>query len=121
MSYSSARFAGEAAETLEAAQRHKLATIADRVAGAATVLEIGCGWGSMAATLAARGAKVTAISLSDEQLAYARERQPAGIDFRKIDYRDVEGCFDAVVSVEMARPRRCRSPRPAGHRRTGRR
>lgn len=45
---------------------------------------------------------VTAISLSDEQLAWARERQSSAIDFRKVqDYRDVTGQFDAVVSVEM--------------------
>ncbi|HQQ09313.1 MAG TPA: class I SAM-dependent methyltransferase, partial [Novosphingobium sp.] len=44
---------------------------------------------------------VTAISLSDEQLAWARERQSSAIDFRKQDYRDVTGQFDAVVSVEM--------------------
>jgi cyclopropane-fatty-acyl-phospholipid synthase len=101
MSYSSARFATGADEPLEAAQRRKLASIADRVAGAETVLEIGCGWGSLAATLAARGAKVTAISLSDEQLSWARRHHPAAIDFRKLDYRDAAGRFDAVVSVEM--------------------
>jgi cyclopropane-fatty-acyl-phospholipid synthase len=65
------------------------------------VLEIGCGWGGMAAALAERGVHVTAISLSDAQLAWARDRQPATIDFRKLDYRDVTGQFDAVVSVEM--------------------
>jgi cyclopropane-fatty-acyl-phospholipid synthase len=101
MSYSSGRFSGDPDERLEAAQRRKMATIADRVGDAATVLEIGCGWGSMAAALAGRGARVTAISLSDAQLAWAREHQPAGIDFRKLDYRDVTGRFDAVVSVEM--------------------
>jgi cyclopropane-fatty-acyl-phospholipid synthase len=100
MSYSSARFAGEA-DDLEAAQRRKIASVADRVAGAETVLEIGCGWGSLAAELAARGSRVTAISLSDEQLAWARERGLPGVDFRKIDYRDMTGAFDAIVSVEM--------------------
>ncbi len=44
---------------------------------------------------------MTAISLSDEQLAWARMHQPAGIEFRKQDYRDAAGQFDAVVSVEM--------------------
>ena len=44
---------------------------------------------------------MTAISLSDEQLAWAREHQSSDIDFRKQDYRDVTGQFDAVVSVEM--------------------
>ena len=104
MSYSSARFAGGSAD-LESAQHRKIATIADRVAGAQTVLEIGCGWGSLAAELAARGSQVTAISLSDEQLAWARQNHspqgPGGIDFRKADYRDMTGPFDAIVSVEM--------------------
>lgn len=100
MSYSSARFDQGAAD-LEAAQRRKIASIADRVTSADTVLEIGCGWGSLAAELAARGSKVTAISLSDEQLAWARQRQIAGADFRHVDYRDVAGQFDGIVSVEM--------------------
>ena len=98
--YSSARF-GSGAESLEGAQRAKLDTIAERVAGAQSVLEIGCGWGALAARLAADGAAVTAISLSEQQLAWARAHQPAGIDFRHQDYRDVAGQFDAVVSVEM--------------------
>ena len=100
MSYSSARFDGEALD-LEAAQRRKIASVADRVAGARSVLEIGCGWGSLAAELAGRGSEVTAISLSDEQLAWARRHQAPVIDFRKADYRDMTGQFDAIVSVEM--------------------
>ena len=50
--------------------------------------------------IAARGAQVTAISLSDEQLAWARSHHP-GPDFRHQDYRDTSGQFDAIVSVEM--------------------
>jgi cyclopropane-fatty-acyl-phospholipid synthase len=102
MVYSSARFADPHSRDLASAQQHKLATIADRVAGANSVLEIGCGWGAMARRLADRGAEVTAISLSDEQLAEARARHGgAGVAFRKVDYRDVSGRFDAIVSVEM--------------------
>ena len=100
MNYSSARF-DSAAQTLETAQQRKIDSIAQRVAGASAVLEIGCGWGSLSGHLAEQGMAVTAISLSDEQLAWARERQPASIDFRKQDYRDVAGQYDAVVSVEM--------------------
>lgn len=101
MSYSSARFA-EASASLEAAQQRKLATIAERVAGAETLLEIGCGWGALARQLAEQGAAVTAISLSDEQLAWARRHNGVpGTEFRKQDYRDVTGQFDAVASVEM--------------------
>lgn len=100
MSYSSGRFDTDTAD-LEAGQHRKIASVADRVAGAETVLEIGCGWGSLAAELAGRGASVTAISLSDEQLAWARERAIPGVDFRHADYRDMTGPFDAIVSVEM--------------------
>jgi cyclopropane-fatty-acyl-phospholipid synthase len=101
MSYSSALF-GVSDEPLETAQHRKLDAIADRVAGAGDVLEIGCGWGSLAATLADRGAQVTAISLSDEQLAWAEEqRGDRAITYRKQDYRDVDAQFDGIVSVEM--------------------
>jgi cyclopropane-fatty-acyl-phospholipid synthase len=104
MSYSSARFEG--AEDLEAAQQRKIDSIAARIDGARSVLEIGCGWGALARRLARNGAAVTAISLSDAQLGWARHQSSggspdSGIDFRKQDYRDVAGQFDAVVSVEM--------------------
>ncbi len=103
MRYSCALFGTEPGD-LEGAQRRKIAAMAARVSpgGAApgTVLEIGCGWGSLARALADHGAQVTAISLSDEQLAWARETH-GGIDFRKQDYRDVAGQFDGVVSAEM--------------------
>lgn len=71
------------------------------------VLDIGCGWGGLAMTLAEdAGARVTGVTLSDEQLAVARERARARgladrVDFRKQDYRDVEGTFDRIVSVGM--------------------
>jgi cyclopropane-fatty-acyl-phospholipid synthase len=101
MSYSSARFDG-GAEDLQAAQQRKIETIAARLEGAKSVLEIGCGWGALATHLADKGADVTAISLSDEQLAYARHRHAGSrIDFRKQDYRDVTGQFDGIASVEM--------------------
>ncbi|MCB2046645.1 MAG: class I SAM-dependent methyltransferase [Novosphingobium sp.] len=100
MCYSSARFAP--GDTLEKAQERKLETISARLDGAREVLEIGCGWGALARHLADGGAHVTAISLSDEQLAFARKRHAgASIEFRKQDYRDVHAQFDGVVSVEM--------------------
>ncbi len=99
MTYSSAVF--DKGGTLEEAQHRKWALLAERVGMPETVLEIGCGWGGLADFLARRGAEVTAISLSDEQLAWARERQSPSVAFQKQDYRDVAGPFDAVVSVEM--------------------
>jgi cyclopropane-fatty-acyl-phospholipid synthase len=100
MCYSSARF--EPGDTLEEAQRRKLDSIASRLQGARDVLEVGCGWGALARHLGDGGAQVTAISLSDEQLAFARQRHAgAAIEFCKQDYRDVQGQFDGIVSVEM--------------------
>ncbi|MEM7664315.1 MAG: cyclopropane-fatty-acyl-phospholipid synthase family protein [Pseudomonadota bacterium] len=99
MTYSSGIGLGE--DGLEAAQARKLASISDRLGAPATALEIGCGWGAMADHLARQSTNVTAISLSDEQLAYARAHSSPNIDFRRQDYRDVSGQFDAIVSVEM--------------------
>jgi cyclopropane-fatty-acyl-phospholipid synthase len=104
MSYSSARFDGEvetSEQGLEAAQQRKIASIAARLEGAQTLLEIGCGWGALARHFAAKGAAVTGISLSDEQLEWARNHSGVGIEFRKQDYRDVAGQYDAIASVEM--------------------
>lgn len=72
-----------------------------------SVLDIGSGWGGLALTLAEdAGARVTGVTLSDEQLAVARERAESRgladrVGFRKQDYRDVEGTFDRIVSVGM--------------------
>ena len=102
MSYSSAYRWGE--DGLEPAQRRKWARLAERLGKPETLLEIGCGWGALSGFFAERGAKVTGISLSDEQLEWCRERHP-GVDFHKQDYRDCgknsAEQFDAIVSVEM--------------------
>lgn len=108
MTYSSAYFTSED-ETLEQAQLAKYRRVADLagVTEGASVLEIGCGWGGFA-ELAAReyGASVTGITLSNEQLKYARRRiADAGLDnrvgFRFEDYRDTSGQYDHVCSIEM--------------------
>ena len=98
MSYSSAWRWG--ADGLEAGQRRKWERLSERLGEPETLLEIGCGWGALASHFAARGSQVTAISLSDEQLAWARDHHPR-VRFLKQDYRDTAGQFDAVVSVEM--------------------
>jgi cyclopropane-fatty-acyl-phospholipid synthase len=108
MLYSSALF-DTTTPSLEAAQARKLDRIADLLAldGGERVLEIGCGWGALAAHLAERGAgRVTGITLSPSQLAWARdvvaERGLADrVDLRLQDYRDVAETFDRVVSIEM--------------------
>lgn len=92
---------------LDCAQSGKVAAIIERLrlAEGDKVLEIGCGWGTLAAFMAShQGVHVDAISLSDEQLAYARTRwklEAGSVDFRKQDYRDVHGRYDAIASVEM--------------------
>lgn len=71
------------------------------------VLDIGCGWGGMALTLARDHAvQVTGVTLSEEQLKVAQDRAAkAGladrVAFRLLDYRKVEGPFDRIVSVGM--------------------
>ncbi|MEO9462862.1 MAG: cyclopropane-fatty-acyl-phospholipid synthase family protein [Marinomonas sp.] len=100
MTYSSA-LKLEAGAELEEAQRTKWEALANRLGNPAEVLEIGCGWGGLAGHLADKGAHVTAISLSEEQLAFARREHPDHITFLKQDYRDTSGEFDAIVSVEM--------------------
>lgn len=95
--------------TLEAAQAAKKAHIARKllIRPGMRVLDIGCGWGGMALTLARdHGAQVTGITLSEEQLAIARERaRKAGldgqVDFRLADYRTIDEEFDRIVSVGM--------------------
>lgn len=102
MSYSSAIFADEK-NSLEEAQRKKIAAIAQRLSTQRgdSVLEIGCGWGALSGNLARdHGLEVTGISLSDEQTAWARDHHPEA-QFLIQDYRDVAGQYDAIASVEM--------------------
>ena len=112
MSYSCAWFDDSgpiaAATGLEEAQLRKIDGILDLagVQAGTRVLEIGCGWGSLAIRAAQRGARVTAITLSREQARLARERvATAGLsglaEVRVQDYREVDAEYDAIVSVEM--------------------
>ncbi|MDX2306846.1 MAG: cyclopropane-fatty-acyl-phospholipid synthase family protein [Hyphomicrobium sp.] len=107
MTYSSALFDGHDLD-LETAQEAKYAAVLSAlgVKAGERVLEIGCGWGGMAERIARTGADVTAITVSAEQLAFARDRfEAAGlgdrIDARFEDYRDVKGAFARIVSIEM--------------------
>ncbi|MBN8849068.1 MAG: class I SAM-dependent methyltransferase [Sphingomonas sp.] len=102
LTYSSAIFAP--GDTLEQAQRRKLAAILSRtgIGPGETLLEIGCGWGSFALAAAEAGASVHVITLSAEQKAVV-ERRAAGlpVTVTLTDYRDVTGSYDAVASIEM--------------------
>ncbi len=108
MQYSCAYFA-RPDMTLEEAQAAKKAHIADKltIEPGMTVLDIGCGWGGLAMTLARDyGAQVTGVTLSVEQLALARDRVAAAglegqVRLELTDYRDLAGPFDRIVSVGM--------------------
>ena len=107
MTYSAALFAAPG-EPFEEAQARKYQQVLDRLGAppGAHILEIGCGWGGFAEHAARRGYRVTGITLSRQQLAYARERiAAAGLDdrveLRLQDYRDVVETYDHVVSIEM--------------------
>ncbi len=108
MTYSSGLFADQQTP-LDEAQQAKYARIA-KVAGLQygdSVLEIGCGWGGFAIYAARHfGCRVTALTVSQAQAEWARRAVAAEglsekIEIRLQDYRDVDGTFDRVVSIEM--------------------
>ena len=106
MTYSSARF--EPGDTLEQAQRRKVAMLLDRLAlkPGDRLLEIGCGWGTLAIEAAKRGVEVVGLTLSAEQKSWADKKIAAAqlsdrIQIRLQDYREIGERFDAVASVEM--------------------
>ena len=112
MTYSSALFSEtgrvDDGEPLADAQRRKIDRLLDRagVREGSRVLEIGTGWGELAIRAAARGATVRSVTLSTEQQDLAAQRiaaagysEVAQVDL--LDYRLVDGEYDAVVSVEM--------------------
>lgn len=108
MTYSAALFSRPELSLFEAQQTkyRRIAQLLDLQPGQ-SVLEIGCGWGGFA-ELAAReyGAQVFGITLSREQLEFAQQRiQNAGLQdqcqFSLTDYRDLQGQFDHIVSIEM--------------------
>jgi cyclopropane-fatty-acyl-phospholipid synthase len=108
MTYSSAWF-GAGATDLPGAQRDKYRRLAREIGlkPGDHVLEIGCGWGGFAELAATEfGARVTGLTLSDEQHAYAiRRMAEAGLSDRVTiklqDYRDETGSYDAIASIEM--------------------
>ena len=103
MSYSCGYWAE--ANTLEEAQRAKLDLICRKLQlqPGDRLLDIGCGWGGLAAFAATNyGADVTGVTVSQEQQALARERcagLPVKIEL--LDYRKLQGQFDKIVSVGM--------------------
>ena len=114
MNYSSAWFGGDHGKSMREAQDAKVRR-ALRMAGVRAgdrVLEIGCGWGALAEMATTEfGASVTGVTLSTEQLEFARQRMQAvqakgnttaAVDLRLQDYRDIDdGPYDAICSIEM--------------------
>ena len=108
MTYSSAIFE-DVSESMVVAQRRKYMRLAEKLelTKGDCVLEIGCGWGGFAEIAAAEfGCKVVCLTLSNEQAAFARERMVRKglshlVEIRIQDYRDVEGSFDKIASIEM--------------------
>ncbi|PZQ72260.1 MAG: SAM-dependent methyltransferase [Variovorax paradoxus] len=115
MNYSSALFGGDRGQPMAQAQKAKVRRTL-QLAGVRPgdrVLEIGCGWGALAEMATTEfGASVTGVTLSHEQLAFARDRLaglgvgPERADLRLQDYRDItlpagDAGYDAVCSIEM--------------------
>lgn len=108
MTYSSAKFE-TAGQSLSDAQRNKYASLAHRIGLKPEhhLLEIGCGWGGFAEYAAKEiGCRVTGITISREQHDFAKARiAKAGLadkaEIRLEDYRDTQGTFDRIVSIEM--------------------
>ena len=94
---------------LERAQLAKYRLLAAKagVRPGSHVLEIGCGWGGFAEVAASEfGCRVTGVTISREQAAYARERMARAdladrVSIQLMDYRDINGVYDSVVSIEM--------------------
>jgi cyclopropane-fatty-acyl-phospholipid synthase len=107
MTYSAAVFTS-ADTDLTRAQLRKIDSVLDAagVRAGSEVIEIGTGWGALAVRAAQRGATVTTLTLSVEQARFAQRRAAdAGVAHRVRvllqDYREAQGRYDAVVSVEM--------------------
>jgi cyclopropane-fatty-acyl-phospholipid synthase len=108
MTYSCAHFSSPD-QSLESAQTEKYDKLCRKLQLTPSdhVLEIGGGWGGFAVHAARNyGCRVTSITISQEQLKYAKDRVAAEglsnqIDFQLIDYRNVTGKFDKIVSIEM--------------------
>jgi cyclopropane-fatty-acyl-phospholipid synthase len=72
-----------------------------RLGAGERTLEIGCGWGGFAEHASAEGRDVTGVTISRNQHSYAEARLDGRADIQLRDYRDIEGKFDNIVSIEM--------------------
>ena len=100
MTYSSAMFAAGDNDLMRA-QNRKYDRILNRLGEAENVLEVGCGWGGFAERAADSGRNVTGLTISRSQKGYADARLDGRADIRLQDYRDSDGRYDGIVSIEM--------------------
>ena len=108
MTYSSARYEQPGQPLIEA-QRNKYLSLTRQIDLQPDhhILEIGCGWGGFAEFVVKEiGAKVTGVTISPSQYEFARKRLfdlglAERVDIRLVDYRDIQGSFDRVASIEM--------------------
>lgn len=100
MTYSSGLFdAGDS--DLSRAQTRKNARALSRLSDGARTLEIGCGWGGFAEAATEEGRDVTGVTISRNQHSFAECRLDGRADIQLRDYRDIDGKFDNIVSIEM--------------------
>ncbi|MCE8510465.1 class I SAM-dependent methyltransferase [Ruegeria pomeroyi] len=100
MTYSSGLF-GPDGDDLAQAQTRKNARILSRLGAGERVLEIGCGWGGFAEQASSEGRDVTGVTISRNQHSYAESRLDGRADIQLRDYRDIQGRYDNIVSIEM--------------------
>lgn len=100
MTYSAAIFAPGDSD-LSRAQIRKYDRILSRLGQGPRTLEIGCGWGGFAERAADQGREVTALTISTNQRAYADARLDGRAKIALCDYRDSNGVYDNIVSIEM--------------------
>ena len=99
MTYSAALF-DEGCDDLGRAQTRKYDRILEPLKGE-SLLEVGCGWGGFAERAADRGHRVTGLTISPSQKGYADARLDGRAEILLRDYRDVQGKYDNIVSIEM--------------------
>ncbi len=100
MTYSSGIFEA-GGDDLAQAQTRKNDRVLSRLNGKESVLEIGCGWGGFAEHASSEGRAVTGVTISRNQHSYADCRLDGRADIQLCDYRDVQGQYDNIVSIEM--------------------
>ncbi|MDU9005363.1 cyclopropane-fatty-acyl-phospholipid synthase family protein [Sedimentitalea todarodis] len=100
MTYSAGLFA-DGDTDLARAQTRKNARVLSRLGSGERMLEIGCGWGGLAEQASSEGREVTGVTISPSQHSYADCRLDGRADIQLRDYRDIEGTYDNIVSIEM--------------------